>query len=125
MAVATELQKGSYFMMNSEPVRVTRKEVVAVGTHSHSKLKIFYQGLKDKGEKTVNLSHTDKVEILDIIRKQGQIISKSHNAAQLMDMVTYETLDANASPEIFNELKEGDVVTFIELYGKIQILEKR
>lgn len=125
MAAATELQKGSYFVMNGEPVRVTRKEVVAVGTHSHTKLKIFYQGLKDKGEKSVNLGHTERVEILDIIRKQGQIVSKSHNGAQLMDNTTYETLDAYTPPEILNDLKEGDIVTFIEINGKVQILEKR
>ena len=53
MAVATDLEKGKWFLVNNEPVRVTRKEVVAVGTHSHTKLKIFFQGLAAKGEKSI------------------------------------------------------------------------
>lgn len=125
MPTATELERGNYFILNGEPVRVTRKEVVAFGTHSHSKLKIFYQGLKDKGEKSINLHHTDKIEIVDIIRKLGQIISKSQNRIQLIDMVSYETLDASANSELFNDLNEGDQVTFIDINGNVQVIEKR
>lgn len=42
-----------------------------------------------------------------------------------MDMVSYETLDANASSELFNELNEGDQVTFVDINGNIQVIEKR
>ena len=125
MSIATELEKGNYFMHNGEPVRVTRKEVVAVGTHSHTKLKIFYQGIKDKGEKTINLGHTDKVEKVDITRKLGQVISISGDKVQLMDMVTYETLEGKIPPEFSENLKENDQVTFIELNGTAQIVDKR
>ncbi len=76
MPTASELERGNYFIYNGEPVRVLRKELVAYGTHSHSKLKIFFQGLRDKGERFANLQHTDKVETLQIIRKLGQVISK-------------------------------------------------
>ena len=53
MASASELKKGSYFIYDNEPVRVIRKELVAYGTHSHSKLKLFIQGLHEKGERSV------------------------------------------------------------------------
>ena len=125
MSTASELERGNYFIYNSELVRVLRKEVIVVGTHSHSKLKFFIQGLNEKAERTVNFHHTDKVEIVDIVRKLGQIISKANNKIQIMDMVTYETLDANAASELFNELSEGDNVTFIDLKGDVKILEKR
>lgn len=125
MTTATELEKGSYFIVNNEPVRVARKEVVAFGTHSHSKLKIFYQPLNGGGEKSITLQHADKVEIVEITRKLGQVISKANNKVQVMDMVSYETLDASAPPEIFNGLGEGDQVTFIDLKGDVKILEKR
>ncbi|MBI2647379.1 hypothetical protein HYW99_02790 [Candidatus Woesearchaeota archaeon] len=125
MPTAQELERGTCFIYNGEPVRVLRKEVIVVGTHSHSKLKFFIQGLNEKSERSVNFHHTDKVEIVDIVRKLGQIISKANNKFQLMDMVSYETLDANASTELFNDLNEGDQVTFIELKGNVQIIEKR
>ena len=98
---------------------------MAFGTHSHSKLKIFYQPLNGGGEKTITLQHADKVEIVEIIRKLGQVISKGNNKVQIMDMVSYETLDATAPSEISNGLNEGDQVTFIDLKGDVKILEKR
>ena len=125
MSTASELERGSYFIYNGEPVRVLRREVIVVGTHSHSKLKFYIQGLNEKGERNVNFHHTDKVEMVDIVRKLGQIIAKTSGKMQLMDMVTYETLDATAPSELSNELSEGDQVTFIVFKGNVQILEKR
>mgnify|MGYP001571434313 FL=1 len=71
------------------------------------------------------MHHTDKVEIVDIVRKLGQIISKINSKVQVMDMVSYETLDANAPAELFNDLNEGDNVTFVDVKGIIEIIEKR
>ena len=125
MAIASELEKGNYFIYNGEPVRVVRKEVVSVGTHSHTKLKFYIQGLRDKGERTAVFQHSDRVEKIDIMRKQGQIISKTGNKVQVMDSISYETLDANLPPELISEINEGDYVTFVELSGKTEILDKR
>ena len=125
MPSATELKKGSYFIHNDEPVRVNRKEVVVFGTHSHSKLKLFIQGLTDKSEKELNIHHHEKVEILGIIRKEGQVISKTNDKIQIMDNVSYETLEGNAPHELQNELNEGDLVTFVEFKGNVQVIEKR
>ncbi|HJO02169.1 MAG: hypothetical protein QF655_03070 [Candidatus Woesearchaeota archaeon] len=125
MSSASELKKGSYFIYNNEPVRVNRKEVIVYGTHSHSKLKLFIQGLNKKGEKSINLHHTDKVETVDITRKTGQVISKTNDKVQIMDNVSYETLDASAFEELHNELSEGDQVIFVDLNGDIQIIEKK
>lgn len=125
MLTATELERGNYFIYNGEPVRVLRREVIVVGTHSHSKLKFYIQGLNEKSERTVTFHHTDKVDIVEITRKLGQVIAKTPNKIQVMDLVSYDTFDANAPSELFNELNEGDNVTFIDLNGNIQIIEKR
>ncbi len=125
MAIASELEKGNYFILNGEPVKISRKEVISVGTHSHTKLKFYVQGLREKGERQVVFSHTDRVEKVDIMRKQGQIISKTGNKVQVMDAVSYETLDANIPREFEEELNEGDNVTFVELNGTVEILDKR
>ena len=125
MPTATELERGNYFIYNNEPVRVLRREVIVVGTHSHSKLKFYIQGLREKGERTVTFQHSDRVEKIEIMRKQGQIISKSGNKVQLMDAVSYETLDSSLPQELADDVNEGDSVTFVDLNGKIEILDKR
>ena len=125
MSTASELERGNYFIYNNEPVRVIRREVIVVGTHSHSKLKFYIQGLREKGERTVTFQHSDRVEKVDIMKKQGQIISKTENKVQVMDAVSYETLDANLPSELAGEINEGDNVTFVELNGVVEILDKR
>ena len=125
MANASELKAGMYFLMNNEPVYVKRREVVAVGTHSHSKIKIYYTDIHGKGERTVNFGHTDRVDVIDIVKKSGQLLSKSQNKAQIMDMQTYETFDANAEAELLKSLNANDEVIFIDYNGNCQILEKR
>ena len=125
MPTASELERGNYFIYNGEPVRVVRKEVIVVGTHSHSKLKFYIQGLREKGEKTVTFQHSDRVEKIEIMRKQGQIISKTSNKVQIMDAISYETLDSTLPPELINDINEGDNVTFVELNGSVEILDKR
>ena len=125
MSIASELEKGNYFIHNGEPVRVIRREVIVVGTHSHSKLKFYIQGLREKGERSVTFQHSDRVEKIEIMRKQGQIISKTGNKVQLMDAVSYETLDADIPRELSGDVNEGDNVTFVELNGTVEILDKR
>ena len=125
MAIASELEKGNYFIYNGEPVKVVRKEVISVGTHSHTKLKFFIQGLREKGERTVTLQHSDRVDKMDIMRKQGQIISKTNSKVQVMDSISYETLDSVLPPDLTNDINEGDYVTFVELNGIVEILDKR
>lgn len=125
MANASELKTGMYFMINGEPAHVKRSEVVAVGTHSHSKIKIYYSDIYGKGEKTINFGHTDRVDILDIIKKTGHLLSKSHDKAQVMDMQTYETFDAAADAELLQSLKENDEVIFVDYNGSCRILDKK
>jgi len=124
MTEAKELKQGNYIRINKEILKVVRKEVVACGTHSHSKTKLFVQGLFSKGEKTINMSHHENVDMVNIIKKQGQILSLT-DKAQVMDNVSYETVDADVDSELIKELNEGDIVTFINFEGKALVLEKR
>ena len=124
MGIASELGKNSYFIYNGEIVRVVKKEIVTVGTHSHSKLKLFIRGLFGKGQKSIILGHNDKVETADIRRKTGQVISKT-DKIQVMDSHSYETFEAEAEQGLLKELQEGDEVTFIEHNNRFIVLEKR
>ncbi len=125
MTEAKDIKKGAYIYYNNELFRVIRKEIVAFGTHSHSKTKLFLQSLFSKGEKSINLNNHDQVEEVDIIRKAGQVISKLQDRVQIMDSVSYETLDAKADEDLLKELNEGDEVTFIDFKGDVRVIEKR
>ncbi len=125
MTEAKELQRGTWVIHENRLFQVKRKELVAYGTHSHSKTKLFLQPLTGGGEKILTLMHHDKVETADIVKKTGQVISKLQNKVQIMDPVSYETLDAEVDEELVNNLNEGDEVIFIDYNGMIKVLEKR
>lgn len=115
-----------YIKQNGEIWQVLKKEVTVYGTHSHSKTKIFIKPFQGGGERTVNLAHHDKVDVLEIKRKEGQCISKGPTSVQIMDMVSYETFEAEPlSPGSMDEVSEGDTVTFINVDGKVFLVGKR
>jgi translation elongation factor P/translation initiation factor 5A len=125
MASASDVERGNYIMYNNEPHKLIRKEVVAVGTHSHTKLKFYLQPMVGKGEKNGIFGHADSVEILNIIRKSGQVIAKNNGKVQVMDSKSFETLDAAISPELYEEIQENDEVIFVDFNNAATVLEKR
>jgi translation elongation factor P/translation initiation factor 5A len=125
MAVASDLEKGKYFLFKGEIHKVLRKEVVAYGTHSHTKIKLYIQDLEGKGEKVINLAHTDRVDMVDIVKKTAQVISKNTDNVQIMDAVSYETFDAEVDDDLKKLLSEGDHVIFINYNNLVKVLEKK
>ena len=125
MASASDLNAGNYFLHNNEPVQVVKKEVIAYGTNSHTKLKFYFKPLTGGGEKTVTMGHIDKVDILDITRKSGMIIAKMQDKVQIMDSQSYETFDAKIDPDLLESMNENDEVIFVDYQGNAQVLEKK
>jgi len=111
-------------MSQGEPVRVLKKEVVVYGTHSHSKLKLFCKNVFTGQDSVLTLGHKDKVDLVDIKRKIGQVISKTSQNLMVMDNVSYETFEADVDEELMEELTEGHGVVFVEFGGKTKVLEK-
>lgn len=125
MATASDLNSGNYFLHNNEPVQVVKREVVAYGTHSHTKLKFYFRPLTGRGEKTVTMGHTDKVDILDITRKTGMVLAKTQDKVQVMDSQSYETFDAKIDKELLDKVSENDEVIFVYYQGNAQVIEKK
>jgi len=124
MASASELTKGSCFEYHGSILRVKRKELVAYGTHSHTKLKFIVEPAFGGGEKDITMAHQERVDILEIIKKKAQVISIQNDKLQIMDVQSYETFDAVADPKIIKEMKEGDIVIFVNYGNETRVLEK-
>jgi translation elongation factor P/translation initiation factor 5A len=122
MASASELKAGSCFLYKGEVVKVSKKELVAYGTHSHTKLKLFVEYLFTKKQDVITLAHQDAIELVDVIKKKATVVSL--NPLQIMDSVSYETLNAEAGSEIFDTINEDSTVIFVDYKGKVKIIEK-
>jgi translation initiation factor 5A len=124
MGMASELKKGSAFEYKGEVLKVTRKELVTVGTHSHTKLKLFVKPLFGGGEKNMILAHNDRVEIVEASKKTATVVSKTLDKIQIMDLHTYETYDADIDEALKQEVNEGDTIIFVDYKGKVLVLDK-
>ena len=122
MASATDLSNGKCFLHKGDVVKVIKKELVTYGTHSHTKLKLFVEYLFTGKKDIVTMAHQDSVELVDVMKKKATVISKS--PLQIMDMISYETLDAEADTDVLDTIKENDIVIFVDYKGKIKVLEK-
>ncbi|MBN2368583.1 hypothetical protein JXC34_06185 [Candidatus Woesearchaeota archaeon] len=114
---ASDLERGKFFLYKGEVLQVIKRGIVNVGTHSHTKLVFTCRDIYGKREKVITMGHNDRVEALDLQKKKASVISKSENNLQIMDAVSYETLDAEADRDIMDSLEEGDEVVYIEYKG--------
>lgn len=126
MIKVADARVGTCIMHRGEPHKVTGKERVTVGTHMHSKTRITVQGVFSGRSEVLTLGHHENLEDIEIINKKGQVIAKvPPDQLQIMDLVSYETVNATVKEEQFKDIQEGAIVTFIDLLGKIVIIEFR
>jgi translation elongation factor P/translation initiation factor 5A len=121
---ASDLERGKFFEYKGEILQVTRRSLVNCGTHSHTKLVFTVCDINGKKEREITMGHNDKVDIIDITKKKANVIAKSDSGLQIMDAVSYETLDATASPDILETINEGDEILYVDYKG-IKVLGKK
>ncbi|HLD96865.1 MAG TPA: hypothetical protein VI934_00820 [Candidatus Nanoarchaeia archaeon] len=127
MIKVADARVGTCIMNRGEPSKVTQKERVTVGTHMHSKTRLTVQGIFSGRSEVLTLSHHENLEDIEIMNKKGQVIAKipGQNQVQIMDLVSYETITATVEPAMFEKINEGSIVTFIDLLGKIVVVESK
>ena len=126
MIKVADARVGTCIMNRGEPAKVTQKERVTVGTHMHSKTRLVVQGIFSGRSEVLTLSHHENLEDVEILNKKGQVVSKTApNQIQIMDLVSYETFTATVEPAMFEKINDGSIVTFIELMGKLIVIETK
>jgi len=88
-----ELQEGNYLMMEDTPCKINSYSTAKPGKHGSAKARIEGRGVFDGQKRSLSQPVDQKVWIPIINRKQGQVISvESADAAQVMDLETFETI---------------------------------
>jgi len=113
-----KLKKGNYVVWEDEPCVIKDLQFVVYSTHSHTKAKIELEGLFSGKIISTSLPMHEQLQEADIIRKCATIISKAKDKLQIMDAVTFETIDADVNEELFEQANENDQVTYIQ-FGNI------
>ena len=124
LAHASGLRSGSYILIDGTPCIVKDTQTSRPGKHGHAKVRIKATDMFTGSNKEIVKPGHDNVEVPIIYKKNGQLLSITGDMAELMDMETFETINADiklADEDIRDKLEAGQTVLFWQVVGKILI----
>jgi translation initiation factor 5A len=124
LAHAGSLKSGSYLLIDGAACIVKDTQTSRPGKHGHAKVRIKATDIITGSTKEVVKPGHDSVEVPIIYKKNGQILSITGTVIELMDMETFETLNADvnlADEELKDKLEAGQTVLFWLVTGKVLI----
>jgi|TARA_B100001750_G_scaffold241118_1_gene251991 translation initiation factor 5A len=123
-AALGDVKIGSYIIIDGEPCRIVEYDKSKPGKHGSAKARIVAIGVFDKSKRSMVSPVSAGIEIPIIEKRTGQIISIVGTTIQLMDMETFETLDAPEPDDVDlkNKITEGIDVEYWKVLERIKIV---
>ncbi len=118
-----ELRVGGYMMIEGEPCRIMDITKSKPGKHGSAKARIVAIGVFD-GQKRQFVKPVDaNAEVPIIDKRPGQVFAVNPTGVQIMDLETYEYLDAPFpdEEEIKSKLAAGAEIEYWKILGKVKI----
>lgn len=118
-----ELRVGGYMMIDGEPCRIMDVTKSKPGKHGAAKARIVAIGVFD-GQKRQFVKPVDANSEVPIIDKRpGQVFAVNPSGIQIMDLETYEYLDAPFPDEedLKSKLVAGVEIEYWKILGKVKI----
>jgi translation initiation factor 5A len=120
------LRVGSYIIIDGEPCRVMSYTKSKPGKHGSAKARIVAIGVFDEGKRTLVKPVNAQIEVPIIEKKAGQVIALLPTAVQVMDLETYEILEAPLpEEEIRSKLASGIEVEYWRILGRTRIMRTK
>jgi len=117
------LKKGSYVMIDDHPCIVTDISTAKTGKHGATKAHVTATGIFDKKRREF-IGPTDTKVFQPIVEKRaGQVLSIAGDNAQLMDVETFETLNARIPEDLQGQLIEGGQVVYWKVGEQVMVME--
>lgn len=114
---AVEARSGTIIMVDGAPCIVKTVNISKTGKHGHAKARIDCSGVIDGKKRIVMKPGHDKFEVPLVEKKKGQVLSLSENAASIMDVESFETLNVDIHSEVKGTLNDGDQVEYWDIEG--------
>ncbi|MEM3000315.1 MAG: translation initiation factor IF-5A [Candidatus Bathyarchaeia archaeon] len=121
------LRVGGYMIIDNEPCRIVDITKSKPGKHGSAKARIVAIGIFD-GQKRQFVKPVDSTAEIPIIDKRpGQVFAINPNSIQIMDLETYEYVDAPIPDEedLKNKLSVGTEVEYWKIMGRVKIVRTK
>jgi translation initiation factor 5A len=119
-----ELRVGGYMMIDGEPCRIVDIAKSKPGKHGAAKARIVAIGVFDNQKRQFVKSVDGGAEIPIIDKRAGQVFAVNPTGVQIMDLETYEYLDAPFpdEEELKGKLTAGAEIEYWKVLDKVKIV---
>jgi translation initiation factor 5A len=121
------LRVGGYMIIDNEPCRIVDITKSKPGKHGSAKARIVAIGVFD-GQKRQFVKPVDSnAEIPIIDKRPGQVFTVNPNSVQIMDLETYEYVDAPFPEEedLKAKLTVGVEIEYWKIMGRVKIVRAK
>ena len=121
------LRVGSYIIIDDEPCKIVSYSKSKPGKHGSAKARIVAIGVFNEAKKTIVKPVSAQVDVPMIEKKTGQVIALLPSVIQLMDLETYEMIEAPYPEDeaLKSKMNSGAEVEYWQILGRIRITRKK
>ena len=117
------LRVGGYMIIDGEPCRIVDITKSKPGKHGSAKARIVAIGVFDNQKRQFVKPVDSNAEVPLIDKRAGQVFAVNTNGVQIMDLETFEYLDASFPDEedLKSKIAAGAEIEYWKIMGKVKI----
>jgi translation initiation factor 5A len=120
------LKVGSYIIIDNEPCRIVSYDHSKPGKHGSAKARVAAIGVFDGSKHSLVSPVSANVEVPLINKRNGQVISISGDALQIMDLETFEVFETSSvEEEVRDKIRQGGEVEYWQVLDRVKIVRAK
>ncbi|MBS7659438.1 MAG: translation initiation factor IF-5A [Candidatus Bathyarchaeia archaeon] len=121
------LKEGGYVIIDNEPCRIVEITKSKPGKHGSAKARIVAIGVFDGVKRSIVKPVDATAEVPIIEKRSGQVFAITSSSVQIMDLETYEYLDAPfpEDEELKAKLAPGVEIEYWRILGRVKIVRTK
>ena len=117
-----ELKVGRYVNIDESPCKIISISTSKPGKHGSAKASIEATDIFTGAKRSINAPVSTKVQVPQIDKRKGQLISIQGSEVQIMDLETFETFSMAINDDHESALIEGGEIMYIVAMGRNKLL---
>ncbi|NLU46124.1 MAG: translation initiation factor IF-5A [Euryarchaeota archaeon] len=117
-----ELKVGRYVNIDDSPCKIISITMSKPGKHGSAKAAIEAIDLFTGSKKSLNGPVSAKIQVPQIDKRKGQIVSIQGDEIQMMDLETFDTFSMIVNPDHECVVEEGAEVMYVVAMGRNKLL---
>lgn len=117
-----ELKVGRYVNIDESPCKIISISTSKPGKHGSAKANIEAADIFTGAKKSINAPVSTKVQVPQIDKRKGQILSIKDEEVQIMDLETFETFSMMINDDHESPIEEGGEIMYIVAMGRNKLV---